>query len=51
MQPLVMDLADAIEENHLLSFRGQLIPDAPVFSDSEASKKPGSPAPADSLYV
>lgn len=41
MQPLIMDLADAIEKKHLESFRGQVIPDVPVFSETEGSKKPG----------
>ncbi|KAI1728276.1 DDHD domain-containing protein [Ditylenchus destructor] len=40
MQPLDMKLADAIEEHHLKHFRGQQIPDSPVFSEAETSKKP-----------
>lgn len=40
MQPLPSDLADAIEKRHLESFRGQVIPDSPVFSEAESSKKP-----------
>lgn len=41
MQPLPTDLADAIEKHHLTGFRGQIIPDSPVFSETESSKKPG----------
>lgn len=40
MQPLSMDLADAIEKHHLTAFRDQSIPDGPVFSDTESSKRP-----------
>ena len=40
MQPLSMDLADTIEKHHLTSFRDQSIPDGPVFSDTESSKRP-----------
>lgn len=41
MQPLPMDLAEAIEKQHLIGFRGQIIPESPVFSEAESSKKPG----------
>lgn len=41
MQPLSMKLADAIEKQHLIGFFGQIIPDSPVFSEAESSKKPG----------
>uniref|UniRef100_A0AC35FS09 DDHD domain-containing protein n=1 Tax=Panagrolaimus sp. PS1159 TaxID=55785 RepID=A0AC35FS09_9BILA len=40
MQPLSMDLADTIEKHHLTSFRNQSIPEGPVFSDTESSKRP-----------
>uniref|UniRef100_A0A7E4ZUV3 DDHD domain-containing protein n=1 Tax=Panagrellus redivivus TaxID=6233 RepID=A0A7E4ZUV3_PANRE len=40
MQPLEMDIADAIEKHHLTSFRDQSIPEGPVFSDTESSKRP-----------
>lgn len=42
MQPLSIDLAEAIEKQHLIGFRGQVIPDSPVFSEAESSKKPGN---------
>uniref|UniRef100_A0A1I7YIL8 DDHD domain-containing protein n=1 Tax=Steinernema glaseri TaxID=37863 RepID=A0A1I7YIL8_9BILA len=40
LQPIVPDVADAIEAHHLQQFRDQLIPEGPVFSEKEASKKP-----------
>jgi phospholipase DDHD1 len=40
MQPLSMDLAEAIENHHLEAFRDQSIPEGPVFSDTESSKRP-----------
>ncbi|KAE9555422.1 hypothetical protein FO519_001359 [Halicephalobus sp. NKZ332] len=40
MQPLAMDLATAIEKHHLQSFKDQSIPEGPVFSDTESSKRP-----------
>uniref|UniRef100_A0A183CHZ1 DDHD domain-containing protein n=2 Tax=Globodera pallida TaxID=36090 RepID=A0A183CHZ1_GLOPA len=39
-QPVRSDFADAIEAHHLKSFRDNVIPETPVFSDSESSKKP-----------
>lgn len=41
MQPLPMDLAETIEKHHITKFRDQSIPDGPVFSDTESSKRPG----------
>lgn len=41
MQPVSEDLANAVEDHHLTNFRGQAIPDSPVFSEAESSKKPG----------
>jgi len=40
-QPLPDDFADTIETHHLKSFKGNVIPETPVFSESESSKKPG----------
>uniref|UniRef100_A0A915EKU5 Phospholipase DDHD1 n=1 Tax=Ditylenchus dipsaci TaxID=166011 RepID=A0A915EKU5_9BILA len=40
LQPEQVELADKIEEHHLKSFRGQIIPESPVFSETETSKKP-----------
>uniref|UniRef100_A0AC34QMG2 DDHD domain-containing protein n=1 Tax=Panagrolaimus sp. JU765 TaxID=591449 RepID=A0AC34QMG2_9BILA len=40
MQPINMDLAAAIEKHHLQSFKDQSIPEGPVFSDAESSKRP-----------
>lgn len=42
MQPVSEDLANAVEEHHLANFRGQAIPESPVFNDAESSKKPGT---------
>ncbi|KAL3087315.1 hypothetical protein niasHS_008634 [Heterodera schachtii] len=39
-QPIRADFADEIETHHLKSFRDNVIPDTPVFSDAESSKKP-----------
>nr|CAD2126942.1 unnamed protein product [Meloidogyne enterolobii] len=39
-QPLPDDFADTIETHHLKSFKGNVIPETPVFSESESSKKP-----------
>ena len=41
MQPISMDLATEIEKHHLQSFKDQSIPEGPVFSDTESSKRPG----------
>lgn len=41
LQPVAEELANNIEEHHLEKFRNQVIPDAPVFSENEANKKPG----------
>jgi hypothetical protein len=41
MQPLPSEFADIIEAHHLRSFRDNVIPETPVFSKSESSKKPG----------
>ncbi|EJW85977.1 hypothetical protein WUBG_03111 [Wuchereria bancrofti] len=40
LQPIDPSMADPIESHHLHIFRSQTIPDAPVFSDKESSKKP-----------
>lgn len=40
MQPLPTDFADTVEEHHLRCFKGNVIPETPVFSESETSKKP-----------
>lgn len=39
-QPIDPALADPIEKHHLHTFRAQTIPDAPVFSEKESSRKP-----------
>ncbi|VDO33198.1 unnamed protein product [Brugia timori] len=43
LQPIDPSMADPIESHHLHIFRSQTIPDAPVFSDKESSKKPITP--------
>lgn len=40
LQPLEQEYADEIEKNHLEKFRNQVIPDAPVFSEYDSTKKP-----------
>uniref|UniRef100_A0A0R3RT61 DDHD domain-containing protein n=1 Tax=Elaeophora elaphi TaxID=1147741 RepID=A0A0R3RT61_9BILA len=40
LQPIDPSMADPIERHHLHIFRSQTIPDAPVFSEKESSKKP-----------
>lgn len=40
IQPLPSDFADAVEAHHLHCFKGNVIPETPVFSESESSKKP-----------
>ncbi|VDK78447.1 unnamed protein product [Onchocerca ochengi] len=40
LQPIDPIMADPIEAHHLHIFRSQTIPDAPVFSEKESSKKP-----------
>lgn len=40
LQPIDPTMADPIEKHHLHNFRSQTIPDAPVFSEKESSKKP-----------
>ncbi|CAG9535362.1 unnamed protein product [Cercopithifilaria johnstoni] len=40
LQPIDPSMADPIETHHLHIFRYQTIPDAPVFSEKESSKKP-----------
>ncbi|VDN07388.1 unnamed protein product [Thelazia callipaeda] len=40
LQPIDPVMADSIEKHHLHFFRSQTIPDAPVFSEKESSKKP-----------
>lgn len=40
MQPLSLNLADAIENHHLKHFKDQVIPECSVYSETEASKKP-----------
>uniref|UniRef100_A0A1I7VL60 DDHD domain-containing protein n=1 Tax=Loa loa TaxID=7209 RepID=A0A1I7VL60_LOALO len=40
LQPIDPSMADPIETHHLHIFRSQTIPDAPVFSEKESSKKP-----------
>ncbi|MFH4979635.1 hypothetical protein AB6A40_006344 [Gnathostoma spinigerum] len=39
-QPIDPEMADAIEAHHLRYFRHQVVPDTPVFSEKESSKKP-----------
>lgn len=41
MQPLALNMADAVEAHHLKHFKEQAIPESSVYSESEASKKPG----------
>ncbi|TMS32631.1 hypothetical protein L596_000448 [Steinernema carpocapsae] len=40
LQPVLPEVADQIEAHHLKQFRDQHIPEGPVFSEKEASKKP-----------
>uniref|UniRef100_A0A0M3IUV8 DDHD domain-containing protein n=1 Tax=Ascaris lumbricoides TaxID=6252 RepID=A0A0M3IUV8_ASCLU len=40
LQPINAEMADPIEKHHLHVFRSQMIPDTPVFSEKESSKKP-----------
>ncbi|KAM3718320.1 Intracellular phospholipase [Dirofilaria immitis] len=40
LQPIDPNMADPIEAHHLCIFRSQTIPDTPVFSEKESSKKP-----------
>lgn len=40
LQPIDSNMADSVEAHHLHIFRFQTIPDAPVFSEKETSKKP-----------
>uniref|UniRef100_A0A0N5A9H1 DDHD domain-containing protein n=1 Tax=Syphacia muris TaxID=451379 RepID=A0A0N5A9H1_9BILA len=40
LQPITPELAEPIEKHHLHYFRFQAIPETPVFSEKEASKKP-----------
>lgn len=40
LQPLEPDLSEEIEKHHLEKFRNQIIPDSPVFSEYESTKKP-----------
>uniref|UniRef100_A0A915AY74 DDHD domain-containing protein n=1 Tax=Parascaris univalens TaxID=6257 RepID=A0A915AY74_PARUN len=40
LQPINAEMADPIEAHHLHIFRSQMIPDTPVFSEKESSKKP-----------
>ncbi|VDK23855.1 unnamed protein product [Anisakis simplex] len=40
LQPINPDMADPIEKHHLHVFRSQTIPDTPVFSEKETSRKP-----------
>ncbi|VDK77513.1 unnamed protein product [Litomosoides sigmodontis] len=40
LQPIDPSMADPIDLHHLHIFRSQTIPDAPVFSEKESSKKP-----------
>ncbi|KAI6211527.1 DDHD domain-containing protein [Aphelenchoides besseyi] len=40
LQPVAPDMAEKIEEHHIMKFRNQVIPDTPVFSEYEQNKKP-----------
>jgi hypothetical protein len=40
LQPLEPEFADEIEKHHLEKFRNQVIPDTPVFSEYDSTKKP-----------